>query len=55
VADPIIGKVEFQTSDGKVIMTVDSDSEFVIVTHQTTGGGKLIELTNTASLSLFRP
>jgi hypothetical protein len=54
MADPIIGKVEFQTSDGKVILTIDPDSSFVIFTYQTPNGPKLMELTNTARLSLYR-
>jgi hypothetical protein len=53
MADPIVGKVDFQNSIGDVILSVDPDSDLVIVTHQTTNGLKLMELTNKASLSLF--
>jgi hypothetical protein len=55
MAPPLVGKVEFQNSDNKAILVVDPDSSFVQLTLQssTTPPIKIMELTNTGSLSLM--
>ncbi len=54
MAAPIVGKVDFKTTDGATILTVDSDSSFVQVRMVTKSGTvKVMEITNTGSLSLY--
>ena len=55
MASPIVGKVEFQNSNGKAILIIDPDSAFVQIVLQspTAPPFKIMELTNTGSLSLM--
>ncbi|HEX4963953.1 MAG TPA: hypothetical protein VF173_24215 [Thermoanaerobaculia bacterium] len=47
-----LGKTEFVTTKGKVILSIDPDSSFVQIKMLTHTGVELLELTNTALLSL---
>ncbi len=54
MAAPIVGKVDFKTTDGATILTVDPDSSFIQVRIVTKSGTvKVMEITNTGSLSLY--
>lgn len=45
-------KIDFVDTSGKVILTIDPDSPFVLVRVQTGSGGQVMQLTNTGSLNL---
>jgi hypothetical protein len=55
MAPPLIGKVEFQNSNNKTVLIVDPDSSLVQVILQslTAPPFKIMELTNTGSLTLM--
>jgi hypothetical protein len=55
MAFPLVGKVEFQNSNQKVILIIDPDSSFVqlLLQSPTAPPFKIMELTNTGSFSLM--
>ncbi len=52
MAEQFTGRVDFLSSAGKVIFTIDPDAGFVQVIHRAGTGQNLLNLTNTASLNL---